>query len=92
MVKMKQINIPPAKRPINCNAVNLVRKVTAKVINANNAMKTINLKLVVMSSMMYLLFSDLIIAEHLSKVKLYICNHTNFIALQYATPNFNLSN
>lgn len=42
--------------------------------------------------MMYLLFSDLIIAEHLSKVKLYICNHTNFIALQYATPNFNLSN
>lgn len=42
--------------------------------------------------MMYLLFSDLIIVESLSKVKLYILAHTNLFALQYAITNLNLSN
>lgn len=80
MVKMKQINIPPAKIPKNSNAVVLVSAVTTKVTTAMIAMNAMNLKLVVIKSMMFLLFSVFIIVEPLSKVKLYICNHTTFNA------------
>lgn len=79
-VKIKPRNIKPANNAKNSTAVILVNAVTTKVTIAMIAMNAINLKLVMMKSMMYLLFSVFIIVEPLSKVKLYICNHTTFNA------------